>query len=134
MIFGLFDIKNGEVALLQAGHPPAIYLAQNGDNVELIGDGGLPVGIVDYAQYDVKSIQMTIGARLCLYSDGITECENDLAEMFGQDRLVSLFLEQRDGTLKEVLLTIENGLKQWRNGRAPNDDVTCLILEYHGDS
>ncbi len=133
MIFGLFDIKTGELALLQAGHPPAIYLAQNSDNVELIGDGGLPVGIVDYAQYDVKSIQMTIGARLCLYSDGITECENDLTEMFGEDRLVSLFLEQRDSTLKEVLLRIENDLKQWRNGRAPNDDVTCLILEYHGD-
>ena len=134
MIFGLFDIKTGELALLQAGHPPAIYLAQNSDNVELIGDGGLPVGIVDYAQYDVKSIQMTIGARLCLYSDGITECENDLTEMFGEDRLVSLFLEQRDSTLKEVLLRIENDLKQWRNGRAPNDDVTCLILEYHGDT
>jgi phosphoserine phosphatase RsbU/P len=134
MILGLFDIKTGEVALLQAGHPPAIYLAQNSDNVELIGDGGMPVGIVGHAQYEVKSIQMTLGARLCLYSDGITECENDLAEMFGEDRLVSLFLEQRDSTLKEVLLTIENDLKQWRNGSAPNDDVTCLILEYHGDT
>lgn len=133
MMFGLFDIKTGELALLQAGHPPAIYLVQDSENVQLIGDGGLPVGIVDHAQYDVKSIQMTIGDRLCIYSDGITECENDLEEMFGQDRLVNLFLEQRDGTLKEVLLTIENGLKQWRNGRVPNDDVTCLILEYHGD-
>ncbi len=134
MIFGLFDIKTGELALLQAGHPPAIYLEQNSENAQFIGDGGMPVGIVEHAQYDVKSIQMTLGARLCLYSDGITECENDLAEMFGEDRLVSIFLEQRDSTLKEVLLTIENDLKQWRNGRAANDDVTCLILEYHGDT
>jgi sigma-B regulation protein RsbU (phosphoserine phosphatase) len=133
MILGLFDIKNGEVALLQAGHPPAIYLASLSDDAQLIGDGGLPVGIVDCAQYDVKSIQMTIGARLCLYSDGVSECENELAEMFGQERLVSLFLKQRNLTPKEVLLTIEDGLKQWRNGSLPNDDVTCLILEYHGN-
>jgi sigma-B regulation protein RsbU (phosphoserine phosphatase) len=100
----------------------------------LIGDGGLPVGIIANAQYDVKSIQMTEGARLCLYSDGITESENNLAEMFGEDRLVNLFLEERDGTLQEVLLSIESNLKQWRNGGPSNDDVTCLILEYHGDS
>jgi hypothetical protein len=43
-------------------------------------------------------------------------------------------LEQRGRNLKEVLLTIENSLTQWRNGSLPNDDVTCLILEYHGDS
>lgn len=134
MMFGLFNIKTGELALLQAGHPPAIYLAKNSDNIQLVGDGGMPVGIVKNAQYDVKTIQMTLGARLCLYSDGITECENNFAEMFGEDRLGRLFLEQKDSTLKEVLLTIEHDLKQWRNGSAPNDDVTCLILEYRGDT
>jgi phosphoserine phosphatase RsbU/P len=134
MILGLFDIKTGEIALLQAGHPPAIYLAQNSDKAQLIGDGGMPVGIVKHAQYDVKSIQMTLGDRLCLYSDGITECENEVAEMFGEDRLVNLFLAQRDNTLNEVIMTIENDLKLWRNGNVPNDDVTCLILEYHGDT
>jgi phosphoserine phosphatase RsbU/P len=134
MIFGLFNTKSGELALLQAGHPPAIYLEQNSVNVQLIGDGGLPVGIIAHAKYDVKSIQMTKGARLCLYSDGITESENDSAEIFGQHRLANLFLEQRGRNLKEVLLTIENSLTQWRNGSLPNDDVTCLILEYHEGS
>jgi phosphoserine phosphatase RsbU/P len=135
MFFCLFDSKNGELALVQAGHPAAIYLEEGGEMVQMVGDGGLPLGMVEDATYDAISIQLAVGSRLCLYSDGVTECENSAGDQFGDAKLAQLFLEGCDSTLMEVLSTINRDLSAWRDSDEPyKDDVTCLIMEYHGDA
>jgi phosphoserine phosphatase RsbU/P len=131
----LFDTRVAELVLVQAGHPAAIYIEEGGEAVQMLGDGGLPLGMVEDATYDAISIQMSVGSRLCLYSDGVTECENGAAQQFGQTKLAQLFLDGCDNTLKEVLSAIDHGLSVWRNSDEPHlDDVTCLIMEYHGDA
>jgi phosphoserine phosphatase RsbU/P len=135
MFFCLFDIKVGELVMVQAGHPAAIYLEEGAEAVKMVGDGGLPLGMLQDATYDAISIQMAVGSRLCLYSDGVTECENSADEQFGEAKLAQLFLDECDSTLIEVLSIIDRDLSVWRNSDEPyKDDVTCLIMEYHGDA
>jgi phosphoserine phosphatase RsbU/P len=134
MFFCLFDTKSGELVLVQAGHPPAIYIEEDGEVIQPIGDGGLPLGMLQDVTYEAISLQMKVGSRLCLYSDGVTECENANAELFGYDKLAQLLLHGCHDTLNEVLSEIEVNLSKWRSSDEPyKDDVTCLIMEYHGD-
>ena len=58
---------------MQAGHPHPMVIRRDG-TVQLIGDGGLPIGLIPGATYQSVSTVLMPGDRLFLVSDGVTEC------------------------------------------------------------
>jgi sigma-B regulation protein RsbU (phosphoserine phosphatase) len=133
MVFCILDQYTGRVSLVQAGHPPP-YLARPGrQEVEPIGDGGLPIGILDDAEYEAQCLQLEPGARLHLYSDGVPECTNPQQEVFGQEALQSILTTQHDASIKQVQLIIDQALVTWhgQEGRF-DDDLTFLTVEFAG--
>lgn len=134
MFFGLLNTQSGEVALVQAGHPAALYIDADMTTVQIVGDGGLPIGLVENANYESIVMQLKLGARLCIYSDGVTDCENNESEFFGQQRWMQVFHEAYSMDLQGALTSMEGHLKGWRSNQASyKDDVSCLILEYDVD-
>lgn len=130
MIYGLIDIKTGTVALVQAGHPPPMYVDPLG-TVTAIGDGGLPIGIISGATYEAHIIKLTPGARLFLYSDGITDCTNATGKIFGQKRLENTLSQKKDASLGRVGIEVRQAIFEWRGFiGAFEDDITLLSLEY----
>lgn len=73
MIYAIADLETGSVKMVQAGHPHAILIRANGE-VEQIGDGGMPVGLIDQALFEQVEFTLDPGDRLLLHSDGFTEC------------------------------------------------------------
>lgn len=134
MFFGLIDFKTGELALVQAGHPSGLYLEKDNQDVQVVGEGGFPLGLIEDATYEAISMKMHLGSRLCIFSDGVTECENHKTEVFGQNKMIQLLKDGRHKNLREVLSNIESDLKVWKNFDEPyKDDVTCLMIEFRGD-
>ncbi|WP_312060678.1 PP2C family protein-serine/threonine phosphatase, partial [Pantoea septica] len=74
------------------------------------------------------------GERLCLYSDGISECENADQQMFGAARLEALLASLHDHSIEALLAAVEQSLNQWR-GKATDeaasaaDDISLLVIE-----
>lgn len=129
MVFGLLSRRERTGALVQAGHPPAL-LAAPGQDFIAMGVGGLPVGILPDAQYEAMPFEAPPGARLALYSDGITECPDPVGQPFGAGRLQSLLQEHRQAGAGEACGAVRQALRGWRGG-AFEDDVTLLVLESH---
>lgn len=74
------------------------------------------------------------GDRLCLYSDGITECENPQHEQFGQARLESWLQRHVPSPLDAIFPALQEKLVGWRAEKqgdqvAMADDVSLLIIE-----
>ena len=80
--------------------------------------------------YESTSIQLHPGDRLFLYSDGITECENESGEQFGQDRLLACLKDSFSDSLEQTVARIEQQVRDWNHGESFEDDVTFLILEW----
>jgi sigma-B regulation protein RsbU (phosphoserine phosphatase) len=79
------------------------------------------------------------GERLCLFSDGITECENPHGEQFGQDRLQRWLKESADLTLDALLPRFGEHLIGWRGADEAEqttmaDDVSLLVIERTGEN
>lgn len=130
MIFGILDIQSGETALVQAGHPAPLYRTPDAPPAP-IGHGGLPIGILDQAEYEAHRVRMVPGARLYLYSDGITDCANPDDEFFGQQRMEKLLMRKDGAPLAEVRDTIGHALIEWQGGKESfDDDVTLVMMEY----
>lgn len=130
MFFGLMNARTGEVSLMQAGHPPAIHIGSADKDVTCVGEGDLPIGMVRDVSHAVINLTLDIGDRLCFYSDGITECENSNENLFGQDQLTEIFIQDIMKTQEQQLLSIRQNLREWNDGEQFDDDVTCLMIEY----
>lgn len=131
MAYVAADLSSGRMRMVQAGHSPPLVLRADG-SVEFIGDGGLPIGLVDEVSYDQHEFMLHSGDRLLLYSDGFTEAVMKDGEMLGEDGLVRFFRESAaNGSGPELLEDMF-----WRftaemmDPEKLSDDVSAALLEF----
>ncbi len=137
MIYGVIDLATGEGRLCQAGHPTPFIVTQEGE-ARTVGNGGAPVGLMPDLCWTDVHFSLAAGERLCLFSDGITECENLVGEQFGQMRLQASLQAGAGLTLNELLPQFARHLVHWRSGDnkeplAMADDVSLLVIERTGE-
>jgi len=137
MIYGVIDLATGEGRLCQAGHPTPFIVTPEGE-ARTVGNGGAPVGLMPDLCWTDVNFSLAAGERLCLFSDGITECENLVGEQFGQMRLQASLQAGVGLTLNELLPQFARHLVHWRSGDnkeplAMADDVSLLVIERTGE-
>ncbi|WP_257265235.1 PP2C family protein-serine/threonine phosphatase [Endozoicomonas sp. ONNA2] len=128
--YGLINSRTGSVTLSQAGHPSSLWLQRGSKSVEKINCDGVPIGMMPGMTYENVTIQLQPGDRLFLYSDGVTECENNTGEMFGEDRLVSSLQAAFDHSIEAMISGVEQDITNWTGADVFEDDVTYLVLEW----
>lgn len=131
MLFGLLDLRSGEVALVQAGHPPALFAAAGENGWQPVGEGGVPIGILDAPGYEACRLQLAPGSRLVLYSDGLTDCRDRADRPFGLERVQDVLRAGRAAPLAVAGERLHEALRGWRGGLPLEDDLAVLALEAH---
>ena len=128
MTLNLFRISGANVSY--AGrHQDLLVYRHKEKKVETISEEGTWIGIFDDIE-DMQmdhTFQMDIGDVLLLYTDGITEAENENEEMFGYDRLERSFLQYAEHPSETIIERILNDCKAFQEKQ--NDDITLLILK-----
>ncbi len=125
--FAWIDIASQTLSWVSAGHNPGFLLRQSGE-LELLSSSGVPLGLLPQATYGASSIQIEPGDLVCLYSDGITECEAPDDEQFGEERLEALLREEGKKDLEDVLRTIDQKMVDFAAERPQGDDQTVVLL------
>ncbi len=102
LFIGVIDTRNMELKYIRAGHPEQ-FLKTQGKIVELGGDGFL-IGITDNLLITEQKIAILPDDIIYLYTDGITEAQNNNEELFGINRLKNTLIRKDDLTavLKEI--------------------------------
>lgn len=127
MIYGYLDTRTGQGRFCQAGHPYPLLVRTDG-NVETLGSGGFPIGMLEDVPYDSIEFDLQPGDRLLLYSDGITECHNPEEEDFGPERLAAIARACRDHPAPDLIETLDESLEQWRGQNVFEDDISLLLI------
>jgi len=116
---------DGEIELSNAGHVPPII--QNG-RVDQLPPDGVPIGLFCQSTYSSQRLQLEIGDRLVLTTDGIIESTNGRDTEYGLEtfsRIVELHPNEEPRDLAERLVA---DAARFRNGRRADDDVTLMIV------
>jgi phosphoserine phosphatase RsbU/P len=130
--FALLDLTNGKVEITQCGHPsPA--MVKSGGAVSYPGDGGLPIGLLEEAEYSQFSLQLNPGDKVLLYSDGFTECANDAGQMLEEDGFERLIHKSAKLTGNAFFEGLVWDLDKFRGGKEFDDDISCAMIEYRGE-
>lgn len=133
MIYGMINTDTGVVTLTQAGHPFPIRYDAARECTQLIGEGGVPVGILTDVSYDAIEFQLNAGDRLYLYSDGVTECMSPDGEMFAMNRLQDCIGRWHATEVEDVHAEFERVFRRWNGDAKPfEDDLSLICFEYRG--
>jgi sigma-B regulation protein RsbU (phosphoserine phosphatase) len=127
MVLASLDARRGEFSFVNAGHNDGLLLRADG-HVEQLESTGPPVGLLPAAQYTQERVALREGDLVCLYSDGITECENLKEEEYGMKRLTDLLREHRERPLDELLNRLDEAVTEYSAGLPQGDDQTVILL------
>jgi anti-sigma regulatory factor (Ser/Thr protein kinase) len=119
---GVYDPVARRLAYASAGHPPPM-LRHPDRTVELLSDGGLPLGLRHLAKESGKTVRVPPGSYLVLYTDGLTEAAHQPAA--GEDRLRSLLA---DGAVLDATHPAQALRTAVFGNEPPKDDVAILVL------
>jgi sigma-B regulation protein RsbU (phosphoserine phosphatase) len=108
-------------------------LRSSGERIELEATG-MPVGLMEGAEFALESIQLSPGDRVVIYSDGVTEAQNQNKEFFGKKRLFDLLKAHAADSCSAIHDTIQEGVTAFTEGAPQSDDITLVVLEYRGAS
>ena len=134
LFYGVLDERTGDFHYANGGHNPPILVDRDGAN-PLEMTGGVALGMFDGLGYSDARVNMEPGARLVLFSDGITEAFNDSDEAFGDDRLLDATRTLPEGQDPDQdLAAIVTAVDEF-TGEAPQfDDITCVVLVYKDET
>ena len=127
----VLDTETGIVEYVNAGHNPPLIKNGNGEYAYLCDEKFLVLGAFDDVRYKSKTIKLAPGSGMFLYTDGVTEAQDEKKELYGEDSLRNL-LNKNDDT-REILTVINEDIASFCGNAEQSDDITMLSLTYTGD-
>ena len=130
MYYGVIS-SDGRLSYCNAGQEPPIVIGAD-DGVRWLETGGPVLGLLSIATYEPETISLSRGDLVVVCSDGVTEARNVAGDEFGRDRIVEA-LHGCHGVKPETVLEILlAAVKAFSAGAPQADDITALVLRYHG--
>jgi serine phosphatase RsbU (regulator of sigma subunit) len=131
LFFGLYDPATGTMDFVNAGHLPPMIRRADGRFERVTGStgSGLALGMFDEAKYATNQITIAPGDVLVMYTDGITEAENNAGQAFedtGLEAALASVWEEDPMRIGRALL--EAAEKHAQDVRLV-DDLTALVLK-----
>lgn len=125
---GRLDPEQRVLEYCNAGHnPPALVRADG--SVEFLKEGGLILGFLSGVEYNQGLVKLSSGDVLVLYTDGITEAENEREELFGVERLTEVVRSYGHLRANDLKCRLLEEIKSFTRGTPLPDDVTLLIIK-----
>jgi sigma-B regulation protein RsbU (phosphoserine phosphatase) len=131
LFYAVLDVAHGELHYANGGHNSPVLIRAAGE-LEQLPRGGLIVGAFPEAVYRTTSVRLDPGDRLFVYSDGITEAMNPQREQFSADRLRDVLRSCHGLAPKELVDCVIESVRQFTAGAPASDDLTALVVSYHG--
>ena len=124
---GVLDLLTGALTFVSAGHNPPVLIS-DGATEFIKRRSGLVLAGMEGVKYREQTMTLKKGDRLFLYTDGVTEAENQTHELFGEQRLADCLKAAADKAPDEILACVKAAIDAHANGAEQFDDITMLCI------
>ena len=131
---GILEISTGKLTAANAGHEYPILKHRDG-RFEVVKDRhGFVIGGLEGSVYTDYELQLEPGAKLFLYTDGLTEATNADKQMFGIERITKALNSDPEAEPIDVLANVRTAVNDFVKDAEQFDDLTMLCIEYRGNN
>lgn len=135
MFIAEIDVETGCMNFCNAGHNPPVIVNNQlkpddpNRSYFINMESNAPVGLWPELEYIGESIDNIKGNMLLIYTDGLTEAENDLQEQHGEERLLELVRKDKLVSAESTVNMILSDVATHVGGAGQSDDLTILCLK-----
>lgn len=119
----------GTARYVNAGHNECILLKGDGSGQELLRSTGLPLGMLGGMSYEERSLQISPGDVLALFSDGVPEAHDDAETEWGEQRLNECLANAGSDSAQAIVNQIINEIDRFADATPQFDDITLLVIK-----
>ena len=120
---------DGVGQFISAGHNPAYLFRSATGKIEELTSDAYFLGMFDFASYQSRPLHLDKGDILVVYSDGLTDAQNQQEEMFGEERLLEIIRQEAPSGSHALEQKFLKAIEEFTQGMPQTDDITFLVVE-----
>ncbi len=128
VFYAILEPEKNELVYSNAGHNPAIHLKAANGEMALLKNTGIPLGLFDDQDWQQRKIQLDPGDLIVMYTDGVTDAQNSLNELYGMERFRKTIQANRKRPPAELEKLVLEDIDRFLDGAPQPDDMALVIL------
>ncbi len=130
---GILSLRDGTLRYCNAGHNAPLLLGEGrADFLDV--QPNLPLGVMEKMKYTAQETHLATGESIFLYTDGLTEAENEGLQFFGEERLRQAAAKTAGMSARAQVDAVDQAILTYIGTAAQSDDKTMLAIRYLGET
>ena len=127
---GILDLSTGVLSYCNAGHNAPVLVGKEVRALDV--EPNIPIGVEENWPYKAQQATLAPGTTLLLYTDGLTEAENENHMLYGEERMLDALGKLKSNAPEAVIDALSESVRQFVGKAEQSDDLTLLALRWKG--
>lgn len=128
--YGVYNRANHQLVYATAGHPPAVLISENNQQVQSLKTPGMPIGMFPDVIFTDRFCHIETGSTLYIFSDGIYEIHQPDGSMWSLEEFINLLLVNTRKFGKSNLEPILQAVTSLNAKPVFDDDLSILEVKF----
>ncbi|MBP3757815.1 MAG: SpoIIE family protein phosphatase [Prevotella sp.] len=135
LFVGVLNLATGRLYYCNAGHNAPILIAgnrdiptENGEPLDVVPN--VPIGVIADYPFMLQQTTLVPGTTLLLYTDGLTEAENEQHALFDEHRVFESIGQLGNATPQQLVEHITESVHQFVGAAEQSDDLSMMAIRY----
>jgi serine phosphatase RsbU (regulator of sigma subunit) len=131
LLYLMWQKREHILSYSSAGHEHILIYRSKTNSVEVIKSGGFMLGMMPNIEpfLEEKKIPLSPGDKVLLYTDGVTEAQNQAEDRFGLNMLKETFFKYNAKPAQELMQAVRDEVYSFIGNYPQYDDITLVVLE-----
>jgi serine phosphatase RsbU (regulator of sigma subunit) len=129
MFYARFDQARKTLEYANGGHNPPLLIRTRANETMELESGGPILGILKDPQYSNTVVALNPGDILTLFTDGVTEQENEAGDEFSTGRLKDVVLSREAEPAAALVASITEAVATFAGNKPQVDDLTVVVVK-----
>lgn len=129
---GIINIDTGKINYTNAGHNPPVMMRAGGSLKFFEITKDIPIGLFEDFSYQEKETHLEPHDKIFLYTDGITEAENNKEELYSEEQLMRCLSIHIREEPKSLIHHVATNVQEHVANHIQSDDLTMLSIIFNG--
>ena len=132
LFYAILDLRTGDLEFSAGGQTAPCLLAQGRQPHYLREPRGFMLGLFDDALFTGGQAKLDVGDVLVLYTDGVTEAEDEKSQFYTEARLTAALTGMNHAPAENIVTKVVSEVDNFTRGNPQTDDITVLAVRYCG--